>query len=133
MMNRPLPDGNALPPGEANREWPAPSSGRDQMPKIVHDIRTLEACLQDMEPWPGLPEGTRAIVTRLVSETEHYEELKVLGYLRLSQVFPVSMLYDQHGIALGQSFKPGDFVDSFQTFSSLKAEILKRASEPPTN
>jgi len=101
---------------------------------IVQSIESLETALAGMKPWPGMPEGTRAIVSRRISEDEFSETVVVLGYLRVGiPCFPVSMLFDRLGIAMGKTFKAGDFIDSFETFRKMPMEIIKRAAEPVSN
>jgi hypothetical protein len=97
---------------------------------VVNDIRSLEDALASMEQWPGLPEGTRAIVSRRIEEDDHSETLLVLGYLRVGiACFPVTMLFDHHGVATGKTFRVGDFIDSFETFRKMPMEILNRKTE----
>ena len=104
------------------------------MSRIVQSIESLEVALESMKPWPGMPEGTRAIVSRRISEDEFSETLVVLGYLRVGvPCFPVSMLFDSLGIAMGKTFKAGDFIDSYDTFNKMPVQIVKRAAEPVHN
>jgi hypothetical protein len=100
----------------------------------VDGVEALETALSKMSPWPGMPEGTRAIVTRLVDKTETYETTECLGYLRIGvSCFPITMLFDIHGIATGKTFKPGDFIDSYESFTRLGYKLIWRPEKGTIN
>lgn len=102
--------------------------------KCIQSVESLEVALSNMKPWPGMPEGTRAIVSRRIDEDESSETLLVLGYLRAGiPCFPISMLFDQHGVATGQTFRAGDFIDSYETFSRMPMQLLNRKAESVLN
>lgn len=97
-------------------------------PKIVTDLTMLQTELESAEPWPGYPEGTRAIVNRRVLWRKDYEELKCRGYLRIGQpAHAVTMLYDEMGSPLGTHVEPGDVLDSWSQWQ----KILSQRTEKP--
>lgn len=97
-----------LPAGEASKEPTAPVAGT---------VSTLLSALMDLPPWPGKPEGTRAIVTRRVAESQTQETLWVAGYLRIGvEGQQPDRLYDEVGNPLSLAVQQGDFIDGFEHY-----------------
>ncbi len=98
------------------------------MPKEISNFNELHNELESMEPWPGLPTGTRAVVTRKMQEDSESETLVVRGYLRIGSVlYGPDMLYGADGMPLYQSVCAGDYIDSYTTFKKFNYHLLKRA------
>jgi hypothetical protein len=98
------------------------------------ELNKLEAVLANMEPWPDMPEGTRAIVSRLVGDDGTTGNLLVCGYLRVGlPCFPAGMLFDSQGVATGELVRAGDFIDDYGHFHKMPIHYIQRGAEPRAN
>jgi hypothetical protein len=95
-------------------------------------VSTVADALAELPDWPGMPVGTRALVTRLISETERTEYLFTVGYLRVGiEGQPENRVYDHLGNPTEETFKPGDFIDGYEHVQRwIKAGAkIQRANE----
>lgn len=110
-----------LPTGEAQKTRCAPSSGR---------VRPISEAVADLPDWPGMPAGTRALVTRSIGDTETHERLFTVGYLRIGvEGEPPNRIYDHLGKPTQETMQQGDFIDGYQDILRWIAEgaTLQRA------